>query len=150
MSNKKNMSARFASASTRREARRRAEARTRSDVDALMPKDALEAGGPALRGMRGVTAQRPTSVMETIGSSGEPLTQRAPLAPRTSRPPVARAAGGSPRAGSGRGLAPLRPSTGGVATIVDYGYLRADLRRIVLLSLSLLVLLIVLNLLLNH
>ena len=137
MPNKKNMAARYASTHARREARRRSEDRSRTldHVDRAEP--GIAAGlGTAPRDA-GMGVEQATSVPRGV---------TVPVAPRTTRQPVARPAA-TPRTAVGR--APLRP-TSGLATVVDYSYLAGDLRRIVLLSAALFVMLVVLNLLLNH
>lgn len=135
MSKKKNMSSRFASAPTRRTPRRRVETLNRPEYLEMEPGGQVT---PALRATTGSVTAVPTAA---------PGMTVAP--PRVSRPPVPRPTESMGRAQSmRRPLATARPT--GVATIMDYRHLRGDLRRIVLLSVSLLVLLIVLNLVLNH
>jgi len=129
VSKKKNMSSRFASAPTRRTPRRRVETLNRPEYLEMEP------GGQV------------TPVLRATTSSMTAVPTAAP--PRVSRAPVPRPTESMGRAQSmRRPLATARPT--GVATIMDYRHLRGDLRRIVLLSVSLLVLLIVLNLVLNH
>jgi len=135
VSKKKNMSSRFASAPTRRTPRRRVETLNRPEYLEMEPGGQVT---PALRAT--------TSSMTAVPTAAPGMTV-AP--PRVSRAPVPRPTESMGRAQSmRRPLATARPT--GVATIMDYRHLRGDLRRIVLLSVSLLVLLIVLNLVLNH
>jgi hypothetical protein len=138
--NKKNMASRYANAHARRESRRRAEARAHAAEDAELigtdePASTMVLSSP----LGGATL--------SAGGTAVAPAPRPPIAPRPERSPIAPSGAVAPRSGANR--APVRPHAG-VATVVDYSYLRGDLQRIAALSLSLLVLLIVLNLLLNH
>jgi hypothetical protein len=91
----------------------------------------------------------PTAATEPVLVEKDNGSGRPPVVPRTDRAPVVRSGASGRVARPAISRAPVR-AVSAMATTVDYSYLRGDLRRIAVLSISLLFLLIVLNLLLNH
>src|SRR4051812_9097418 len=146
--NKKNMASRYATAHARRESRRRADARLRTGpVDA--PDREMGDDQTPRAALGSFDRERATgSVVAPDAGPARASGGGLMAPPRSTREPVARPGGAASRPVAGR--APLPRPSASLASTVDYSYLNADLRRILLLSVSLLVLMIVLNLLLNR
>jgi hypothetical protein len=145
--NKKNMASRYAAAHSRRDSRRRPDARVPAlsgPVDLAAPPD----GGASLEQGSAAPALESRMALSAGAVAARPIAPRPVAVPRSDRLPVARPAGAAGRPLAVRAT-PGRPVSA-LATTVDYSYLRGDLRRIMLLSISLFILLILLNLLLNH
>ncbi len=141
---KKNMASRYATAHARRDSKRRTDTRPRPvqiDMNGLSDGRDDELNTARVAGPASVTTMpvRPLT----------PVAPRQGVAPRPAREPIARGPANGLRTSANRAALPLRPASA-LGTAVDYGHLRGDLQRILVLSASLLVLLIVLNVLLNR